>query len=66
MLHTIVVVVGVLFVAAVAVGYLVLVVSDLGRTKREPLDPDGQRSLDAHEQRDAQRRVNRGARGGGW
>lgn len=61
--HTILAVVGVLFVAAVAVTYLVLVVSDVRRSNGEPLDPHAQRSLDAHEQRDAQRRVNRGARG---
>jgi hypothetical protein len=66
MLHTILAVVAVLFVAAVAVAYLVLVVSDVRRTNGEPLDPDAQRSLDAHEQRDAQRRVNKGARGGAW
>jgi hypothetical protein len=66
MLHIIVVVVAVLFVPAVAVAYVVLVVSDVRRTNGEPLDPDGQRSLDAHEQRDAQRRVNKGARGGSW
>lgn len=65
-LHIILTVVAVLFVAAVVVGYLVLVVSDVRRTNGEPLDPDGQRSLDAHEQSDAQRRVNKGARGGGW
>lgn len=59
-------VVAVSFGAAVAVAYLVLVVSDVRRTNGEPLDPDGQRSLDAHEQRAGQRRVNRGARGGGW
>jgi hypothetical protein len=66
MVHIILVVVGVLFVTAVTVAYLVLVVSDVRRTNGEPLDPDGQRSLDAHEQRDGQRRVNRGARSGGW
>lgn len=66
MLHIILAVVAVLFVASVAVAYLVLVVSDVRRTNGEPLDPDGQRSLDAHEQRDGQRRVNKGARGGGW
>jgi hypothetical protein len=66
MVHTILVVVGALFVAAVAVAYLVLVVTDVRRTNGEPLDPDLQRSLDAHEQRDAQRRVNRRSRGGGW
>jgi hypothetical protein len=64
MLHTILAVVAVLFVAAVAVAYLVLVVSDVRRTNGEPLDPDAQRSLDAH--RDAERRVNRGASGGVW
>jgi hypothetical protein len=66
MLHTILAVVAVLFVAAVAVAYLVLVVSDVRGTYGEPLDPDGQRRLDAHEQREAQQRVNKGARGGGW
>ena len=65
MLHTILIVLGVLFVAAVAVAYLVLVVSDVRRTNGEPLDPDAKRSLDAHEQRDAQRRINKGA-GGAW
>jgi hypothetical protein len=64
MLHTIVAVVAVLFVAAVAVAFLVLVVSDVRRTNGEPLGPDSQRGLDAH--RDAERRVNKGARGGGW
>lgn len=64
MLHTIVVVVAVLFVAAVSVAYLVLVVSDVRRTNGVPLDPDAQRSLDAH--RDAEGRVNKGARGGVW
>ena len=62
-LHIMLAVVAVLFVAAVAVAYLVLVVSDVRRTNGEPLDPDRQRSLDAHEQRDGQRRVNKGARG---
>lgn len=66
MLHIILAVVAVLFVAAVTVAYLVLVVSDVRRTSGEPPDPDGQRSLDAHEQRDGQRRVNKGARSGGW
>ena len=66
MLQIIVAVVAVLFVTAVVVAYLVLVVSDVRRTNGEPLGRDGQRSLDAHEQRDGQRRVNRGARGGGW
>lgn len=64
MLHTILAVLAVLFVAAVAVAYLVLVVSDVRRTNGEPPGPDAQRSLDAH--RDAERRVNRGAKGGGW
>ncbi len=64
MLHTILAAVALLFVAAVAVAYLVLVVSDVRRTNGEPLDPDAQRSLDAH--RDAERRVNKGARGGVW
>jgi hypothetical protein len=64
MLHTILAVVAVLFVAAVAVAYLVLLVSDVRSRNGEPLNPDARRSLDAHEQRDAQRRVNRGARGG--
>jgi hypothetical protein len=66
MLHTILTVVSVLFMAAVVVAYLVLVISDIRRTNGEPLDRDRQRSLDAHEQRDAQRRVNKGARSGGW
>ena len=65
MLHATLAVVAVLFVAAVVAAYLVLVVSDVRRSNGE-LDSDGQRRLDAHEQRDAQRRVNRGARGGGW
>jgi hypothetical protein len=64
MLHTILAVVGVLFVAAVAVAYLVLVVSDVHRTNGEPLDADAQRRLDAN--RDAERRVNKGVRGGVW
>ena len=64
MLHIIVTVVAVLFVAAVVVAYLVLVVSDVRRTKGEPLGPSAQRGLDAH--RDAERRVNKGARIGGW
>jgi len=51
---------------AVVVAYLLLVVSDVRSRNGEPLDPDGQRSLDAHERRDAQRRANKGARGGGW
>lgn len=63
MLQTVLAVVAVLFVSTVAVGYLVLVVSDVRRANGEPLDPDGQRRLDALEQRDGQRRVNRGARG---
>ncbi|WP_159081684.1 hypothetical protein [Nocardioides sediminis] len=66
MLQIILAVVAVVFVAAVVVAYLLLVVSDVRSRNGEPLDPDGQRSLDAHEQRDAQRRVNKGARGGGW
>jgi hypothetical protein len=64
-LHIIVTVVAVLFVVAVVVAYLVLVVTDVRRANGEPLDPDRQRSLDAHEQRDGQRRVNKGA-GGFW
>jgi len=64
MLHTIVAVVAVLFVAAVAGAYLVLVVGDVRRSNGEPLGPDAQRSLDAH--RTAERRVNKGARGGVW
>lgn len=64
MLHTILAVVAVLFVAAVAVAYLVLMVGDVRRTNGEPLDPDAQRGLNAH--RDAERRVNKGTRGGGW
>jgi flagellar basal body-associated protein FliL len=65
-LHIILAVVAVLFVAAVVVAYLFLVVGDVRKRNGDPLDPDGQRSLDAHEQRDAQRRVNKGARGSGW
>jgi hypothetical protein len=64
MLHTILAVAAVLFVAAVAVAYLALVVSDVRRTNGEPLSPDAQRRLNA--ERDAQRRANKGARGGGW
>jgi hypothetical protein len=64
MLHTILAVVAVLFVAAVAVAYLVLVVGDVRRTNGEPLNSDAQRSLDAN--RDAELRVNKGARGGVW
>jgi hypothetical protein len=64
MVHTILAVVAVLFVAAVAVAFVVLVVSDIRRTNGEPLDPDTQRSLDAH--RDAERRVNKGAGGVVW
>ncbi|WP_416953756.1 hypothetical protein ACNKF0_16200 [Nocardioides sp. T5] len=59
-------VVAVLFMVAVIVAYLVLVVSDVRSRNGEPLDPDGQRRLDAHEQREAQRRVNKGARSAGW
>jgi hypothetical protein len=66
MLHMILAVVAVLFVTVVVVAYLVLMVSDVRRTNGEPLDRDRQRSRDAHEQRDGQRRVNKGARGGGW
>ena len=61
MLHTILAVAAVLFVTAIAVVYLVLVISDVRRTNAKPLDPDAQRSLDAH--RDAERRINKGARG---
>jgi hypothetical protein len=64
MLHTILAVAAVLFVAAVAVAYLALVVSDVRRTNGEPLSPDAQPRLNA--ERDAQRRANKGARGGGW
>ena len=64
MLHTILAVVAVLFVAAVAVAYLVLVVSDVRRSNGEPLSPDAQRTLDA--ERAAERRINKDARGGGW
>jgi hypothetical protein len=64
MLHTILAVVALLFVAAVAVAFLALVVSDIRSTNGEPLDPDAQRTLDAH--REAERRVNKGARGAGW
>ncbi len=46
--------------------HLVLVVSGVRRTHGEPLATDGHRSLDALEQRDAQRRVNKGASGGAW
>ena len=63
MLHIILAVVAALFVAVVAVAYLVMVVRDVRSMNGEPLDPDAQRSLEAHEQRDAQRRFNRGA---GW
>ncbi len=66
MLNIVLATVGVLFVAAVAVAYLVLVVTDARGRHGEPLDRDAQRSLDAHEQRDAQRRVNKGSRSGGW
>ncbi len=66
MLHILVATVGVLFVGAVVVGYLVLVVSDVRSRNGEQLGLDAQRTLDAREQRDAQRRVNKGARGGGW
>lgn len=66
MLQVILAVVAVVFVAAVVVAYLLLVFSDVRSRNGEPVDPDGQRSLDAHEQRDAQRRVNKGARAGGW
>ena len=66
MLQIILAGVALLFVAAVAVAYLVLVVGDVRRSNGEPLTPDGRRSLDAHEQRDGQRRVNKGARGSGW
>lgn len=66
MLHILVATTGVLFVAAVAVTYLVLVVGDVRSRNGEPLSLDAQRSLDAHEQRDAQRRVNKGARRGAW
>ncbi|PUA81400.1 hypothetical protein [Nocardioides currus] len=57
-------VVAVLFGAALVGAYLLLVVSDVRGTRGDPQDADGQRSLDAHEQRDGQRRVNRGA--GNW
>ena len=63
MLHTIVTAVAVLVVAVVVVAFFVLVVTDLRRTKGEPLEPDAQRVLDTH--RDAERRVNKGA-GRGW
>lgn len=66
MLQIILAVVAVVFMAAVVVAYLLLVVSDVRSRNGEPLDPDRQRSLDAHEQRDDQRRINKGARGGGW
>ena len=66
MLHTVAAVVAVLFVAAVGTAFLILVVGDVRRVNGKQLDPDTQRSLDAHEQRDAQRRVNKGARGGSW
>jgi len=61
--HLIVTALAALFVVAVVGAYLVLVVTDVRRANGEPLDPDRQRSLDAHEQRDGQRRVNKGARG---
>ena len=64
MLHIILAVVAVLFVAAVAVAFLVLVVSDVRGKNGEPLDPAAQRSLQADEQ--AQRRFNKDARGAGW
>ena len=64
MLNSIAAVVAVLFVAAVAVAFVVLVVSDVRRSNGEPLDTHAQRSLDAH--RDAERRVNRDARSAGW
>ncbi len=64
MLHIIVAGVAGLFVAAVAVACLVLVVSDVRRSNGEPLDTDARRNLDAH--REAERRVNKGARGGVW
>lgn len=63
MVHIIVAAVAALFVVAVVGAYVVLVVTDVRRANGEPLDPDRQRSLDAHEQRDGQRRVNKGARG---
>ena len=66
MLHILLATVGVLFVAAAAVAFLVLVVSDVRSRNGEPLDLDAQRRLDAHEQREAQRRVNKGARRGVW
>ena len=66
MLDVILTLMAVLVVGAVAVAYLVLVVSDVRTSIGEPPGTDGRRSLDAHEQRDAQRRFNRGARGGGW
>lgn len=65
MLQFIFAVVAVLFMVAVIVAYLFLVVSDVRSRNGEPLDPDGQRRLDAYEQRDAQRRVNKGARSAG-
>ena len=61
MVHTVLVVVGVLVgVAAIAAGFVLLVLGDLRRSK-EPLGPTAQRSLEA--QQAAERRVNRGA---GW
>lgn len=66
MVHILLATVGVLVVAAVAVAYVVLVVSDVRSRNGEPLDHDAQRSLDAHERRHAQRRVNKGARRGVW
>jgi hypothetical protein len=60
MVHTVLVVVGVLVVAAVAAGFVLLVLGDLRRSK-ESLGPTAQRNLEA--QRAAERRVNRGA---GW
>lgn len=66
MLHILAATAGVLFVAAVAGAFLVLVVSDVRSRNGEPLDSDARRSLDAHERRDAQRRANKGARRGSW
>lgn len=66
MVHIVLIVVGVLVVTAIAGTFVVLVVGDLRRSNGEPLSSDARRSLEAHEQRDAQRRVNKGARYGTW
>lgn len=68
MLATVLTVAGVLFVLACATAFLVLVVQDLRTGRREQLEPpgpDARRSRAAHDQSEARRRINRGARGGG-